>query len=146
MRRSGPIRRRTPLKRGKPPSRRARKRRQPAPLARYRKTVQALDVLFSKRIRERDGGRCVLCGSTSCVQCAHLFSRRYKNTRWDPENAWTLCDRQHLYYTHRPLEWDDLLRQRLGGGYECLRARARILHKQDLELIRVSLARPFDAP
>ena len=142
MKRSGPIKRRTRLKRGK-----SQRGKQPEPLVRDRESVRSLDTLFSERIRERDGGRCVLCGSAARAQCAHLFSRRYRNVRWDPGNAWTLCDSHHLYYTHHPLEWDDLLRRRLGEGYECLRLRTQVLQKrQDLELVRVALARPFDAP
>lgn len=79
-----------------------------------RKTLKnKADRLFSLFIRARDGA-CVCCGSTENLQCAHGFSRRYLKTRWDERNAWALCNRHHLYFTHHPIEWDVWMEQRLG--------------------------------
>jgi hypothetical protein len=73
------------------------------------------DRLFSRYIRARDG-RCVECGKTDSLQCAHLVSRRYHAVRWDERNAVALCQGCHVYYTHRPLEWDAWCGTRLGSG------------------------------
>lgn len=94
-------------------------------LSDHRKMVKEADKQFSLYIRERDG-RCRLCGTLNDLQCAHLVSRRYRATRWDPENAWALCRREHMYYTHHPIEWDDLLTDRLGEEtYKWLKVRAQ---------------------
>lgn len=93
------------------------------------------DRLFSLWIRARDGQRCRLCGSAERIQCAHLFSRRYRGARWNEANAWALCSKCHMRYTHRPLEWDDLLRSTLGeGAYWSLRRSAAVIHEQDLQI------------
>jgi len=112
-----PISRKKPLKRGKPLSRRPKTPR--------KKLKAECDRLFSRFIRLRDG-RCRLSGSPpdcrGSLQCAHLFSRRYFATRWDPLNAWGLCAAHHVFYTHRPLEWDELIRRET--AYEHLRRTA----------------------
>lgn len=71
------------------------------------------DRMFSLYIRARDG-MCVECGTTEGLQCAHGFSRGYLATRWDERNAWALCAGHHVFYTHRPLEWDEWMRKRMG--------------------------------
>ena len=115
--------------------RRARIRhRQPNPLGDYRCQVKEADRLFSKYVRLRDG-RCRLCGETQGLQCAHLFSRRYRATRWDVRNAWALDARCHMKWTHDPLGWDDLLRQHLGGEYEVLKTMAQGRGKADMALL-----------
>lgn len=62
------------------------------------------DLLFGKIVRSP--GRCVECGSTFAIQCAHGFSRRYRSVRWDRRNAWPLCRADHMRFTHNPLLWD----------------------------------------
>jgi hypothetical protein len=44
-----------------------------------------------------------------------------------------------MRYTYRPIEWDDLLREKLGEKYEPLRARAKTLFNGDLDLVIVTL-------
>lgn len=81
------------------------------------------DGLFSKLIRSV--GRCENCGGVEFLQCAHGFSRRYRATRWDEANAWALCRACHVYFTHRPIEWDEWMRERLGPElYEVIRQQA----------------------
>ncbi len=46
------------------------------------------------------------------LQCAHVVSRRYRATRWVKENAVALCAAHHLYWTHHPLEWMDVMGSR----------------------------------
>lgn len=71
--------------------------------------MKKADVLFSKIVRTRDG-RCVAAGTdtTECkgvLQCAHIISRSYKAIRCNLDNAVTLCQAHHMYYTYRPDEW-----------------------------------------
>lgn len=102
---------------------------EPNPKKRKPKTKSATvraDKFFSLLVRSR--GRCENCGSYQDLQCAHGFSRRYRNVRWEFANAWCLCKGCHLKYTMRPLEWDDWMQQRLhhvpGWSYLGLRNRA----------------------
>lgn len=70
------------------------------------------DLIFSRLVRRP--GRCHICGSTERLQCAHGFSRRYRAVRWDFRNAWCLCAKDHVFYTHHPLEWTEWLREQWG--------------------------------
>lgn len=64
------------------------------------------DRLFSQLIRS--AGRCENCGRPQGevqLQCAHWISRRYSNTRVDPDNAFVLCAGCHRWFTNHPTEW-----------------------------------------
>lgn len=76
--------------------------------------TKVCDELFGQIIRSR--GACEIdgCGQTWDIQCAHGFSRGYRATRWDERQCFCLCRGHHLYFTHRPIEWDDWMRARLG--------------------------------
>ncbi len=111
------IKRRKPLRRGKRTS--ARKKSRMA----LRKEC---DRRFALAIKARDGWRCVMCGRTQGVQCAHLISRRYHATRWMLGNAVTLCASCHLGGHMDPLRFEDWCVARLGeAGWAELRAIAR---------------------
>lgn len=69
------------------------------------------DVLFSRLVRERDG-HCLRCGSFAQLQAAHIWSRRYRATRWRFENCITLCSGCHMYFTLRPAEWAEWCEER----------------------------------
>lgn len=84
--------------------------------------LRKADALFSLLIRSR--GRCENCGSSEYLQCAHGFSRRYRAVRFDERQVWALCRGCHVYFTHRPLEWDVWMRDRMG---EALYAEVRAL-------------------
>lgn len=66
--------------------------------------LQTLDIYFSWIIRAP--GRCLKCGTTNNLQCAHIVSRGYKSVRWDEDNAVPLCRADHVLFTHRPIEWE----------------------------------------
>lgn len=99
------------------------------------------DVLFSRLIRERDG-RCVRCSSTFNLQCAHIISRSYNSIRVDPDNAVALCQKCHVFFTHRPLEWFDFTEAMFPGRYSDLRQRALEYETVDwqVEVARLSAA------
>lgn len=101
-------------------------------------TTKQCDTLFGKFVRSR--GRCEIEGCTSAdLQCAHGFSRRYRATRWDDRNAFCLCRGHHLYYTVRPLEWDEWMKQRLGPLYDELRTLALTGPNPSLPAVLASL-------
>lgn len=92
------------------------------------------DTLFSKLVRLV--GACVNCGGVSALQCAHIVSRRYLCTRWDFDNAVCLCASCHLYYTHRPLEWEAWVIERKGEDeYSALKRKALGTCKPDYDEI-----------
>lgn len=104
-----------------------------------RRTAAAeCDLIFSRLVRRP--GFCANCGSTQSLQCAHGFSRRYRTVRCDLRNAWCLCKGCHLYFTMRPIEWDDWMHDRLGDlAYNDLRERAIYGPKVDYEPLLAQL-------
>lgn len=104
---------------------------------------QRADRAFSLFIRNRDGD-CMAGGEHGgSLQCAHIVSRRYLATRWDPANAVALCSRHHTYFTHRPLEWLDWVESWWCGGsrglYSGLRWRALHGDRPDLAVVLSTL-------
>jgi predicted restriction endonuclease len=64
------------------------------------------DIVFSKLIRAMAGNRCEYCRKKDGqIDCAHIFGRRHRNTRWDIENAVALCRHHHRYFTERPVDF-----------------------------------------
>lgn len=82
--------------------------------------MKQADVLFAKFVKERDQ-LCLNCGSVDYLQCAHLITRAYKSIRVNPKNAVALCRRCHIFYTHRPLEWDLWVEEHFPGRLAELR-------------------------
>ena len=76
----------------------------------------AADSWFSKAVRARDEW-CLSCGKEDNLQCAHIYGRRKKITRWDMDNAVTLCAGCHRHYTEHPLSFHDWLEKTLGEGH-----------------------------
>ena len=92
------------------------------------------DKLFSEIIRSK--GYCKNCGSKDRLQCAHVFSRKYKQIRWAFNNAFCLCWKCHIYYTHFPIEWENFAVLKLGRKeYNKLRNKALKYGKLDYEEI-----------
>lgn len=87
----------------------------PARSARLR-LADRCDTVFSQLVRR--SGRCVECGATRDLECAHGFSRRYRATRWDFRNGFCLCHRCHARFTGNPDDWEAWLVARMGiEGY-----------------------------
>ena len=70
------------------------------------------DLLFSSAIRGI--GYCEECGSSEFLQCAHIVPRGYSRVRVDFRNAVSLCRGCHMFFTPRPLEWDEWVLARIG--------------------------------
>ena len=106
------------------------------PAAKPQKKRMALtkkaDALFGKIIRA--SGHCINCGTTEVIQAAHGFSRRYLAVRWDERNCFALCRREHMHFTHHPLEWDEWLHNQWGDPlYNELRRLALDGRKPDFD-------------
>ena len=84
------------------------------------------DENFARHVR--GWGPCMaLALDSACAgaeQCAHIISRSYRVTRWDPANAVPLCAGHHTYFTHRPLEWEAFIERTHPGLLADLKKRA----------------------
>ncbi len=90
------------------------------------------DRLFSLIVRAR--GACQACGKTTNLQCAHIISRRYSQTRCVEDNAFCLCAGCHMRFTDHPVEFGDFVRA-WGTPYEALQTQAQLGSKVDWNVI-----------
>jgi hypothetical protein len=67
------------------------------------------DLMMGDAVKAEEG-RCRKCGSQRDLQWAHVIRRSYLAVRWDRANSMALCAADHLYFTHRPLEWEQWCR------------------------------------
>lgn len=92
------------------------------------------DVVFSKIVRSVgycQSGRDEHAGA---LQCAHGWSRSYKAVRWDRRQCWALCQGCHVFFTHRPIEWDNWMRKTMGDQlYAEIRRKALTYEQPDLQ-------------
>jgi hypothetical protein len=95
-----------------------------------------LDDLFSQLVRERAGWTCECCGkyypegNRMGLHCSHIFSRRYKGTRWEPSNAVAHCFGCHQRLGGNPIEFAEWATSHLGGHVvEMLREKAHRITK-----------------
>lgn len=94
------------------------------------------DQLFSAAIRAK--GSCERCGLSdpSQLQCAHVFSRRYLNTRWTLDNALCLCKKCHVWGHSFPLEWEQFAVSKIGQErYDELKREALGTYPLDYHII-----------
>lgn len=88
--------------------------------------------LHSLVVRAR--GRCEASGlgfgdCKGALECAHILSRSYANTRTDERNAWALCKKHHFHLTGNPHEHMRLVELTIGmAAFEELWERARTPH------------------
>lgn len=53
---------------------------------------------WSKAVRERDGNKCAVCGSSEHIQAHHIVQRKFnKELRFDIENGISLCPKHHSF-------------------------------------------------
>lgn len=157
IKRSAPLRRKTPPRRASAPIAR-RKRPNKVRKTTPGQLAKKADDLWSAIVRRR--GFCILCvdprftdlryrGSRYVLQGAHGFSRRYRGTRWELRNGFCLCAGHHCFYTADTLGWDTILRMAWREEYNPMRERAQAVTKYtvyELEAIVVGLQRAWDDP
>ena len=72
-----------------------------------------LDEIASFIVRSR--GKCERCGSKKELQCCHIHTRRYNETRWWMKNLMCLCAPCHRYFHDHPIELDKFVRETYGS-------------------------------
>ena len=104
-----------------------------------RKTLKnKLDKKVSELVRARGG--CQHCGSRKNLQCCHIFSRTYTNTRWDIHNLLCLCAACHFFFHKNPIYFIDFLRREKGDeAYELLKESHNIIYKPTLSDLETKL-------
>lgn len=78
--------------------------------------TRKLDIECSRIIRSR--GQCAWCWlqDYAKLQCAHIFSRTYRNTRWDLKNMICLCASCHFNGHKNPILFSEFVREYLGDA------------------------------
>ena len=98
-------------------------------------SINTADRKWAQLVKERDHHTCQRCGKvhpkkSQGLHAAHIFSRRFKNTRHDPLNGVALCFGCHMHFHSNPLEFHEWAEELLGSDvYEDLRKRARRIAK-----------------
>lgn len=77
------------------------------------------DIVFSKFIRTRARWCCDYClrdfsHNKGGLHCSHVFGRRHKGTRWDPQNAFAHCIKCHKYLEENPLIFAEWVKGKIG--------------------------------
>lgn len=77
------------------------------------------DKQFSLAVRESFAWDCLQCGinhehNKGMLDCAHVFSRKHRSTRWTVSNAVALCRSCHQKCADRPLVFAELVKEWLG--------------------------------
>lgn len=74
--------------------------------------TRKLDKICSEIIRKNP---CARCGEAqhNKLQCAHIFSRVYRNVRWDLLNLISLCTSCHFWAHRNPVLFTELIQNHL---------------------------------
>ena len=82
----------------------------------------------------RDFGKCMKCNSTHALQCAHIISRKYSQTRTDLNNAFCLCASCHMYFTDNRVDFGKFTIDQIGEeNYYALLRKREVIDKMDWE-------------
>ena len=105
--------------------------------------IDKLDVLFSRFIRLRAGGKCEFCGTPRTMrqlQCSHFHGRRKRSTRYDPDNAIGADFGCHQYLGSNPYAHTEFFKKRLGSErFEELNIRAEMIVKVDKDKVEADI-------
>lgn len=92
--------------------------------------TRKLDAEVSRITRLQ--GYCVSCWNKdySKLQCCHIFSRTYRNTRWDLKNLLCMCAGCHFEAHKNPIKFVEKVREYLGEyEYQALKTRHNAIKK-----------------
>ena len=117
-------------------------------VSRQRATVAQLDALWSRVVRQRAGGKCIVpgCEHTKLYGC-HIWPKgAYPALRHDPANGFAACWYHHM----GPRSWHkdpqvqvqillELDRQRTAKKMDALLIASRTRRRPDKEAIRIAL-------
>lgn len=71
-------------------------------------STRTLDKLWSRKIIERAGNKCEVCGCSKELNAHHISGRKNYNTRWYLGNGCCLCNNCHqkgIYSAHKNPVW-----------------------------------------
>ena len=86
-------------------------------------------------------GKCLRCENTHALQCAHIISRKYAQTRTDLDNSFCLCASCHMYFTDNPVEFGQFTIDQIGEeNYTDLLRKRQVIAKMDwdVEVVRLT--------
>lgn len=52
---------------------------------------------WAKKVKERDGWKCVICGENRLLNAHHIIARENKKTKYDIHNGLSLCPTHHFF-------------------------------------------------
>ena len=55
------------------------------------------DKEWARQVKERDGLRCVICGSPERLNAHHIIVRENHETKFDVQNGISLCPKHHFF-------------------------------------------------
>ena len=99
------------------------------------------DKLWSEVVLLRDGRKCRYCGRPG-NNPHHIFSRKYTNTRHNPDAGITLCWACHFHVAHgEPEKFRDFVMQKIGAElFEKLKISAHMTGiKMDMAGVKLML-------
>lgn len=111
----------------------------PKPKKPKKKTLKnKADRIFSLYIRQI--GYCQLKGkdNINCggyLQTAHIITRGAHAIRWNPLNALCICQGHHVYYTHHPREWEEMIQKYFPENWEFVEAHRTDIWDKDIDAV-----------
>jgi 5-methylcytosine-specific restriction endonuclease McrA len=98
-----------------------------------------LDKIWSLIIRSK--GKCQRCKKKENLQAAHIFGRRFLNTRWLLDNGLCLCPDCHINFAHQqPILFAEFVKKTLGEEkYEALKEAHNQITKYTIEDLQIKL-------
>jgi 5-methylcytosine-specific restriction endonuclease McrA len=113
-------------------------------VARAKGAKARADKFFSLIVRSK--GACENCGLTTNLQCAHIRSRRFNNTRCELLNAFCLCAACHRKFTDEPLLFASFVHEkRTPAEIRWLDRKSLDIGKVDWDEIAVRLKKQWEA-
>ena len=96
------------------------------------------DRLFSLKVREL--GYCQLQGKdkircSQVLQCAHIIGRANLRLRWDFLNALCICSGHHVWYTHEPEAWRNIVKKEFPENWEYVNKNRNDIWDKNIERV-----------
>jgi len=84
-----------------------------------RALARTADKLAREHVLKRDHHRCRSCDREDRpLEWAHILGRAAApHLRWDPDNAVTLCNGDHWYFTANPARWRRFIAEQFGADH-----------------------------
>ena len=98
-----------------------------------------LDKICSEIVRAR--GKCERCGKKdSTLQCCHIFSRKFNNTRHSLDNLLCLCASCHFWSHSCPTLFTEFVFKKIGEDkYNLLKEAHNLIYKPTIEDLEIKL-------